>query len=292
MVPASGLLWSLTYVLALLLTGLPWSWARFPSLGLGFLLLGVGSAMVMPRVWRRGPEPAQWILAGAIGLLATVYLLLRTPQPGPQDLSHWLTDPTLGDNQFRSTVLVQGTIDSIPHLNRAQKVRFWLKVQQARRFTEFGSSQANGGADGEADGGGNGPNPVHLASALFSPNLISESVTGRIYVTVPLLQGTDLYPGQTVEVTGTLYLPSGAVNPGGFDFRAYLARHGSFVGLRGQRVESLALGKRWGGWQVRRRIVQAQAQGLLSPGAPLVSAMVLGSRSVDLPTIFATNLPD
>jgi competence protein ComEC len=41
--------------------------------------------------------------------------------------------------------------------------------------------------------------------------------------------------------------------------------------------------RKWGWWQVRQRIVRSQVRWLGVPAGPLVSAMVLGSRAVDLP---------
>jgi competence protein ComEC len=113
-----------------------------------------------------------------------------------------------------------------------------------------------------------------------------------VYVTVPLLQGTGLYPGQTVNVTGSLYLPKAAANPGGFDFQAYLAQEGIFSGMSGKQVERPAGGERIVSpvsliqrslYQIRRRIVRSQVAGLGIPEGPLASALFLGQTGVDVP---------
>ncbi len=112
-----------------------------------------------------------------------------------------------------------------------------------------------------------------------------ERVSGKLYVTVPLLQGTGIYPGAEIELQGVLYLPRAASNPGGFDFKQYLARQGIFAGVRGLQVISVPQTEPWWGWwKIRRRIVRSHLEGLGSPAGQLVSSMVLGRKAVDLPS--------
>lgn len=108
--------------------------------------------------------------------------------------------------------------------------------------------------------------------------------SGKLYITANLEQSQNLYPGQALKITGRLYEPSGANTPEEFDFKAYLARQGSFAGLSAKYIDSLPNTDRpqFGLWQVRQRIVNAQGRWLGQKGA-LVSAMVLGRRAVDLP---------
>ncbi|MEL6578993.1 MAG: ComEC/Rec2 family competence protein, partial [Cyanobacteria bacterium J06621_12] len=89
----------------------------------------------------------------------------------------------------RSLVEVTGKVLTEPRLNNSQRLKFWLQA----------TSISNG-----------------------------ESVSGKVYVTLPLLQGTGIYPGQKINLTGLLYLPQSASNPSGFDFKQYLARQGIF----------------------------------------------------------------
>lgn len=139
------------------------------------------------------------------------------------------------------------TIPQLPQVTRSQKAKFWLDVQ-----------------------------------SLTPSN--SRQVTGKLYVTVPLLQATGLHPGQTVKVTGAPYLPKPATNPGAFDFKASLRDEGCFAGLRGSQVAIVTAADGWGWWRVQQQIVQAQVRSLGAPLGPLVSAMVLGSKGVDLST--------
>jgi len=145
----------------------------------------------------------------------------------------------------QQVVTVQGKITSTPRLTRSQRGQFWLAASW----------------------------------------LEGSKVTGKVYVTVPLLQATGLYPGQRIAVTGVLYQPSIATNPGSFDFRAYLARESTFAGLSGRQVEVTEGQKspKWGWWKIRQNIVRSQVRWLGSPEGSLVSSMVIGGKAVDLP---------
>lgn len=111
-----------------------------------------------------------------------------------------------------------------------------------------------------------------------------EPVSGKLYLTLPLLQGTGIYPGQQLKVKGMLYLPQAAANAGGFDFKQYLASQGIFAGMQGIKATFDPQAEPvWGWWQLRQRIVRSQLRGLGSPVGQLVSSIVLGRKAVDLP---------
>lgn len=213
----------------------------------GWGLLGIGCvlAAILPRGWRTGPPLGVWIAAGMIGFLATLYFQFRVPQPGVNDISRFIASPG-GESEI---VTVTGKVISPPHLTRSQKVQF-----------EFAANQ-------------------------LTDTRGSQGVSGRVYVTVPLLQGTGLHPGREIPVRGVLYDPKPASNPGSFDFANYLADRGIFAGIRGVEIQWQRASKEspWGLWSIRERIVRSQVQGLGSPMGALVSAMVLGGKSVDLP---------
>ncbi|MEL6440675.1 MAG: ComEC/Rec2 family competence protein [Cyanobacteria bacterium J06621_8] len=148
--------------------------------------------------------------------------------------------------QGSELVTLQGKVLTEPRLNERQRLRFWLKAQQLESIKQ---------------------------------------VRGKVYVTLPLLQGTGIHPGQELKIQGILYLPQGASNPGGFDFSQYLARQGIFSGMQGLTVEvNNSTEPTWGWWKLRRRIVRSHLQGLGSPLGQLVSSMVLGRKAVDLPS--------
>ena len=237
----------LAYVLGLLVTKVVWGgyvWG-----GYGVLALGVGLSLVAKRVWRSAPKPWLWLVAGLVGLFASLYCQVRTPQPAATDISR-LIPPA---NAPKQEWVVIGEVESVPQLTRSQKAQIWLTVRQVNSVS------------GEVQ------------------YVDEKAPTGNLYVTVPLLQATGVYPGQLVKVTGSLYLPQAATNPSGFDFQAYLRQEDCFAGMRGQQTEVMDTRSRGGWWQIRQRVVRSQIRWLGSPDGALVSAMVLGSRGVDLP---------
>ncbi len=146
-------------------------------------------------------------------------------------------------------VVVQGTLVNPPTMNRSGRGRFILRAETVRPAKSTEPAQ---------------------------------TVSGQIYTTVSLLQTTGLRPGQKLEVSGLLYRPRPAQNPGAFDFRAFLARQGIFAGMGAREVKPLTVAPGWGPWWVRERIVRAHTTGLGVPAGPLLSSILLGSRAVDL----------
>lgn len=253
MTATSWAVFCLVYGVGLLLTGLPGQWGGIPITGWGLLSLGGIAFIWPPRCWRTKLQRRDWLIAGLIGFLATLYMQVATPQPGATDISQLLGNASPDE---KIAVTVQGRIQTPPRLTRSQRIQFELNVSNA------------------------------LLSSAEPP---SPEMTGTVYVTVPLLQGTGLYPGQQIQVTGSLYEPKPAANPGGFDFQKYLRQQGIFAGLNGDQVEGLEepgltpiarLQK--GLWSIRQRILKAQVNGLGVPEGPLLSAMVMGKNGVDL----------
>ncbi|BAY97393.1 ComEC/Rec2-related protein [Tolypothrix tenuis PCC 7101] len=270
MIQASGVIICLGYILGLLFTAVPWG-------GVWILLLGILIAVLLrlrflksrqltqkpenaatktkaiSSFWQNTPQPRIWLAAGLVGLLATLYFQWRVPEPGPKDISKFVP-PGNSSNQ-EQVVSVRGEVASTPRLTRTQRGQFWLEATQLDEVKK-----------------GDGPAGV------------SKGVTGKLYVTVPILQATGLYPGQQIAVTGVLYKPKAASNPGAFDFQKFLKQEATFAGLTGRQINILdEEPRKWGWWQIRERIVRSQVRWLGIPEGPLVSAMVLGSKTVDLP---------
>ncbi|RCJ38679.1 competence protein [Nostoc minutum NIES-26] len=272
MIQTIGVIICLGYILGLLFTAVPWG-------GVWILVLGIVGAVMFRRshttlrqLPQKPPEntssktkivpntrqiilyPRVWIAAGLVGLLATVYFQWRMPQPGTKDISTFV--PADNNTNQEQLVIVRGEVGSSPRLTRSQRGQFWLEATQLDEVK-------------------NDKDPAD----------IPKGVTGKLYVTVPILQATGLYPGQQIAVTGILYKPKTASNPGAFDFQKFLKQEGSFAGLSGRQINVLDTDEKrqWGWWQIRERIVQSQVRWLGIPEGPLVSAMVLGSKAVDLP---------
>ena len=268
MIQTSGVIICLGYIFGLLFTAVPWG-------GMWILVLGIVGAIlfrrrtssrqfaqksenagsknkVVPNTWQTTPHPRIWLAAGLVGLLATLYFQWRVPQPGAKDISQFV--PPGNNSNQEQLVIVRGEVASNPRLTRSQRGQFWLEATQ---LDEVKNEKGSAG--------------------------VPKGVTGKLYVTVPILQATGLYPSQQIAVTGILYKPKAASNPGGFDFQKFLKQEGTFAGLIGRQINVLDQERKWGWWQIRERIVRSQVRWLGIPEGPLVSAMVLGSKAVDLP---------
>src|SRR4028118_2124942 len=211
--PPSGALLSLAYILGLLSTaslGLPThtiSWKDYSVLVIVLSVSGIVSAIALPRLWRTGPRSRLWLMAGIIAALAPLYFQARVPQPESNDISQFIRSNS--GTVSEQVVTVQGKVKSAPRLTRSSKGQFWLEATQ---LNEVESTENTGSG--------------------------SKSVAGKLYVTVPLLQATGLYPGENIAITGVLYKPKPASNPGAFDFSVYLAKEGAFAGFRDRKSGS------------------------------------------------------
>jgi competence protein ComEC len=303
MYQVTGVIFCLAYILGLISTAIPWG-------GFGVLALGIVAAIVLPqwlrklyqnsnkvtqkkrsRVTKNTPaEPSDrseelsfyqmlprskwiWAMMGLTGFLASFYLQIRTPQPAVNDISK-LIPP--GGNTQEIAVTVRGKVTSTPRLTRSGRSQFWLETDSV--------SEINGGEGGV---------------------IVNRQVSGKLYVTVPLLQATGLYSDNSISVSGSLYKPQPPSNPGAFDFQAYLAGQGAFAGLKGQRIDwkrenAIADIDRFRDRStsaisapkempksiiqaMRQRIARSLLMYLNFPEGTLISAIALGKQAVDLP---------
>lgn len=193
-----------------------------------------------------------WLMAGLLAVVASFYVQVRTPQPTENDISQLI----LSNEAAPTLITVRGEVTSSPRVTRSGRVQFWLRTTQVNEI--MGNDK---------------------------PIEVSQDVTGKLYVTVPLLQATGVYPGEAIAVTGILYLPQPPSNPGAFNFQAYLKEQGGFAGFKGRYLTPIQPipTHAWGWWAIRQRILRTQVRGLGVPQGTLMSAMVLGRRAVDLP---------
>jgi len=242
----NGAIFCLAWILGLLSTAHSWGWGLLLILGLGLVgmrWLSLRQPWLGLYPWRRGPTIKTWCIALGIALFAGVYLNLRLPTPGSQDIGRVAAQVETSG----APVTVTGIVETVPRLTRSQNVQLQVKTLNLK------------------------PNPT------------TKPLRGLLYVTLPSKQGADLHPGQRVDVSGYLYKPRRSSVTSGFDFEDYLARSGIFAGLRGKTVTVKDSSGTWGWWALRQRIVRSQAQYLGNTKGALVSAMVLGHRAVDLP---------
>ncbi|MBD1849477.1 ComEC/Rec2 family competence protein [Leptolyngbya sp. FACHB-711] len=288
MTQISGAIIGLAYLLGLLATGIPGTVRGIPIGSILLLFAGVGAGFIVPRWNRSAPKLKIWLIAALVGFTAGLYFGWRMPEATDTDISRYASSA--------SSVTVTGEIISTPRLTRSEKVQFELEVsdllpvsqmQTADEHSKREHSKRNSLGKGNS-GNGNSGNRTSQPVPIGSITLDNRPVTGRIYVTVPNDRQTPfypdrIYPGQTIAVTGSLYLPRTAGNPGGFNFRQYLRRNGIFTGLRGETVRITESSSPPFFWSIRRRIVSAQAAGAGSRTGALLSAIVVGRRGVDVP---------
>ncbi|MEG4489288.1 ComEC/Rec2 family competence protein [Microcoleus sp. D2_18a_B4] len=299
---ATGVIFCLAYILGLISTAV--FWGRY-----AILALGIAVAIALPKWLRKYTknsvqvtkkrrsrqkenaleEPLDareelsllerlprakwvWAVAGLLAFLASVYFAVRSPQPAIDDISKLIP---AGGNTQEVAVTVRGRVVSTPRLTRSGRSQFWLETDLV--------SEINGGEGGA---------------------VVNRPVSGKLYVTVPLLQTTGLYADNTIAVVGSLYKPQPPSNPGAFDFQTYLAREGAFAGLKGRQIDwkrekaiadvnrvnsQTAAFLEPSGMQpskiqaMRQRIVRSQLSQLNVPEGPLISAIALGKQAVDLP---------
>ncbi|MGF1499506.1 MAG: ComEC/Rec2 family competence protein [Elainellaceae cyanobacterium] len=256
-----GYVIGIAYIVGLLITG--WGSADLMSVAvraIAPILAGVGLALGLPRLWRKGPRAGVWAIAGCVAALASLYLHLRMPVAPPVSLQEELASQL---SQTPEAVCVYGKILDNPQLTRSGRFRFNLRSAKV-----YPTANAAQGCD-------------EASLSQSSPSLLSQDT---LYVTTSHFEYPVLFPGIEVGVKGRLYTPDAAKNPGGFDFQAYLARQGIFEGLAGEGVEFTDPAQTPPvSWRIRRRIVHALEARLGTPAGTLLSAMVLGRRAVDLP---------
>lgn len=218
----------------------------------GLIIITSIAAILVPRFFWIGKDLRLWIVAGAIAIVAVGYFQLRVPHPAVSDISQLVSQDNKSGNL---SVTVRGKIIDRPRLTRSQKIQFLLQAEQVS---------------------------IHQKKEITNSGF--EKVTGKLYVTLPEDGTIGLYPDRRVYVTGKLYKPQSALNPGAFDFKNYLDRQGVFAGLKAKKVSFAKGNEPWLAlWKVQTTIVNAQKIGLGDRVGSLLASMVLGAKAVDVP---------
>ncbi len=252
MLYGSAVLIYLAFILGLLLSGLAWGGAILFAVGIFIAILRWSTSIPL---LRRGPQTWVWVLIGVVGLMASFYVQFRMPQPSAAEVSNVAAQ--INPDNPTALYTLEAKIVSLPRLTRSQRQQVWIETKNV--------SLAN--------------NPQKNNSEI-NPNSAAE---GRVYVTLPQENEVSLWPGQTVQLTGRLYRPRSVTNPAGFDFESWLARQNSFSGMKAESIEVVQSPEGFGLWQVKKRILDSQQAWVQGPAGPLIGAMVLGNRAVDLP---------
>ena len=211
---------------------------------IAFVITGITLRKLRPAKFQIEP----WLIAALITGVAVGWYHFRTPQPQASDISRYISAID------RQVVQVTGQVESLPRTTKSGKTQLWLDVQ-------------------DLDAGS--------LNARLTPS--PHQARGRLYVTIGDRRPS-FPPGTQVKLKGKLYAPKPAQNPGGFDFRKYLAIEGCFAGLKAYDFEVVAASKQtWGLWQLQQRITQSMLVGLPDDEGLLLAAMVLGNKAVDIP---------
>jgi competence protein ComEC len=229
------------------------------------LCLGFVLSLAVPAIWRLGPKRWVYLLATLIAVLACFYVKIRTPQPQVEDISKYAP---------LSNAIVRGQVIEAPSLTRSDRAKFLLEVKEINTSGKLNIKDLTQTPT---------TNP---SNAEVKPDESNKFVaaSGKLYVTVPLIEVTGLRSGQAVELSGRLYLPNRADNFGAFDFKSYLARQGVFAGMSGRSLIEKGDAPSFGEWWFVSRIVRTHVMGAGVPEGSLLSSLVLGSRAVDLPS--------
>ena len=230
--------------------------------------IGFGLSLLIPAIWRLGPKRWVYLLATLIAVFACFYVKIRTPQPLANDISRYAP---------LSNAIVRGQVLEAPSLTRSERARFLLVVKEINPSGKLSVKALNQNPNSE-------PTANVDSNAETSSDKKFIAASGKLYVTVPLIEVTGLRAGQSVELSGRLYLPNRADNFGAFDFKSYLARQGVFAGLSGRSLVRQGEPPMFGEWWFISRIVRAHVMGAGVPEGSLLSSLVLGSRAVDLPS--------
>jgi competence protein ComEC len=257
-------------VLVLALSFVAGAYASFLSDWTGFYVvlgIGFGLSLLLPAVWRLGPKRWVYLLATVVAVFACFYVRIRTPQPQIDDISKYAPS---------SNAIVRGQVIEAPSLTRSERAKFLLEVKEINPSGKVNIKDIKD----------QNPNPATTTNTApdTDPENKFIAASGKLYITVPLIEVTGLRAGQAIELSGRLYLPNRADNFGSFDFKSYLARQGVFAGMSGRSLVMQGNAPSFGEWWFVSRIVRAHVMGAGVPEGSLLSSLVLGSRAVDLPS--------
>jgi competence protein ComEC len=243
----------IAYIIGLLGTGIPLHHLQLNYLGQSVIfcgsviILNLIALVIIPPFFHGRIPRSWWLISTLVIIISYYYYQWRLPTPSPRDISHQLTEI---NQPWANNITITGKILSPPKINYSHRAKFELQIL-----------------------------------TLQESEKPSTEVTGKVYVTAPLLMTTGLYPTQTISLRGKLYQPSPQLNPGGFDFSNYLALRGIFTGFTANQLEILAEGNPLAQfrWQLRQRVIKTHVRYLHTEKGTLVSSIALGNRVVDLP---------
>lgn len=121
----NGAILCIAWIVGLLSTAHPYGWLGLIGLGLGLMgmrALSLRQPWPVLYPWRRGPTVIFWLGTLGLTLFASLYFIMRTPTPGPRDISRAVAEVS------RSPVTVTGTVTTLPRLTRSQNIQFQMEA--------------------------------------------------------------------------------------------------------------------------------------------------------------------
>lgn len=249
-------LFCLAYILGLFCTGISFN---NPNLNLnhlwqgvilsfGAILLCLTVSIIVSRYFSLKIKLHWWLIASLVIIASFYYYQWRLPHPSSTDITHQLL--TKIQKPSTTPVNLTGKILTPPKINRNYRAKFELQALELSH---------------------NSQSPI--------------PVTGKVYVTAPLLSASNLYPTQVITIKGKLYQPFPQQNPSGFDFSNYLALRGIFTGFNGDEIQIISEGNPFAKFrlQLRQRVIKTHLRYLNTEAGTLVSSIAIGNRVVDLP---------
>lgn len=237
-------LYCLSYILGLLLTGL---FSINQILGLVIIIVIIYLSLGLILRWQQiyRVKVIHLIISFTVTFASFFYYYWRFPTVDNNNISHEISSL----NYDNSSIIIQGLVTTSPRMNQNNRGQFIIK----------------------ADG-------------IIKDNYGVKPVTGKVYVTSPLISTVGIYPSVRVNLQGRLYKPQSSFIPDGFDFANYLERQGIFAGFSAESVTTIREGNLWQKQLslLRERITQTHVRYLDVPQGNLLSSMVIGSRAVDL----------
>ena len=232
----------------------PWIWAALVALAIGASWLLTGS-----------PRGVLVSLAVSVFSLGGLEHRLSLAEPGPDHILRLVPDEG-GPARFSGTVVERPVV--IPE-NESRAAWELPEYERTRLIVDSDS---------------------WLDASRPSPDRIE--VTGRVWIDVEgHLVGVSR--GDRVEISARLYPPRGRANPGGFDFREYLARRGIFAAASCEQPEAVRVlsAEATPSWfqqfartrdRLRDRVERVFQRELSPETSALALALLMGTRA-DLP---------
>ncbi|NJN72075.1 MAG: ComEC family competence protein [Limnothrix sp. RL_2_0] len=239
------------------------------------LCLGYVLGLFLTSLWggiNANPSPWQWgIIIAAIAILTTGSAIILPRHFWQLRAKFWVTVGLIA-------LLAVGYFQV--RMPRPQGSPIYTLTQTESSLLKY-PIQITGEIIDQPQSKEDGKSRFWLNTKTITTKYDSFTTKGKLYTTLSNDQ-TTLKSGDFVSLKGRLYQPRANQDPWAFDFATYLRKHNSFFGFTAWESQNIQSS----GWtisQIRERIKNVHAKFLDDNRGTLLSSMVLGRKSVDLP---------